>query len=99
MIVRTSCKDNAKAFEVQKDTVYIRSNIREMVDGDGDTMWEYEQLSMPLSEYVKKSFVEFRSDTDSALAELMLLISERQKQIDSALAELSILIGGFLSNV
>lgn len=99
MISRTNYENNIKKFEIQKDTVYIRSDFREIIDSDGDRMWEYEEKIVPLTSYIEQSYPELENNTSKALAELTTLIFNNQKQIDAAIAELSILIGGAINNV
>ena len=81
-------------LEVNVDTVYIRDNIIEKQDEDGNKYWEYDEIQLTLAEYFKSIIPE----NEKAIGELSLLFSSYQSQVDSALAELSILIGG-MSNV
>ena len=81
-------------FEINVDTVYLRDNIIEKYDGDGNKYWEYDEIQLTLSEYFKNIIPE----NEKAIGELSLLFSTYQSQVDEALAELSILIGG-ISNV
>lgn len=81
-------------LEVNVDTVYLRDNIIEKYDEDGNKYWEYDEIQLTLSEYFKSIIPE----NEKAIGELSLLFSIYQSQVDEALAELSILIGG-ISNV
>ena len=81
-------------LEINVDTVYIRDNIIEKYDEDGNKYWEYDEIQLTLSEYFKNIIPE----NEKAIGELSLLFSTYQSQVDEALAELSILIGG-ISNV
>lgn len=81
-------------LEVNVDTVYLRDNIIEKYDEDGNKYWEYDEIQLTLSEYFKNIIPE----NEKAIGELSLLFSTYQSQVDEALAELSILIGG-ISNV
>ena len=81
-------------LEVNVDTVYLRDNIIEKYDEDGNEYWKYDEIQLTLSEYFKNIIPE----NEKAIGELSLLFSTYQSQVDEALAELSILIGG-MSNV
>lgn len=39
--------------EVGKTTAYIRRNIKQITDDDGNDAWEYEECQMSLAEYEK----------------------------------------------
>ena len=81
-------------LEVNVDTVYLRDNIIEKYDEDGNKYWEYDEIQLTLSEYFKNIIPE----NEKAIGELSLLFSTYESQVDRALAELSILIGG-IANV
>ena len=38
-------------LEVNVDTVYLRDNIIEKYDEDGNKYWEYDEIQLTLSEY------------------------------------------------
>ena len=40
-------------LEVNVDTVYLRDNIIEKYDEDGNKYWEYDEIQLTLSEYFK----------------------------------------------
>ena len=73
-------------LEVNVDTVYLRDNIIEKYDEDGNKYWEYDEIQLTLSEYFKQIIPE----QEQAIGELTTLFAEYQNQIDSAIAELTI---------
>ena len=77
-------------LEVNVDTVYLRDNIIEKYDEDGNKYWEYDEIQLTLEEYFKKVLPE----NESAIIELSSIFAAYQAQIDDALAELSMAIGG-----
>ena len=76
-------------LEVNVDTVYLRDNIIEKYDEDGNKYWEYDEIQLTLSEYFKQIIPE----QEQAIGELTTLFAEYQNQIDSAIAELTIAVG------
>lgn len=99
MIAQTGYHNTVKPFEINHNTVYIRSNIHESVDSEGCPVWEYNERQLTVLEYLKEAFPENQVTTDQAIAELMLLFNAYQEQMDAAIAELSVLIGGLTNNV
>ena len=75
-------------LEVNVDTVYLRDNIIEKYDEDGNKYWEYDEIQLTLSEYFKNIIPE----QEQAIGELTTLFAEYQNQIDSAIAELTIVV-------
>ena len=90
----TSFYNEVKPIKINKDTVYLRSNIREGVDDEGSPVWEYDERQLSLLDYIKEVFPENQATTDKAIAEIMLLFSAYQESVDTAIAELSMLLGG-----
>lgn len=83
-------QENVPKLEINVDTVYIRDNIEQKQDEEGNNYWQYDEIQYSIVEYLKKVAVENEEITDSAIAELSALIAELQKQSDEAIAELSI---------
>ncbi|MEG1724456.1 MAG: hypothetical protein RR313_03610 [Anaerovoracaceae bacterium] len=75
-------------------TVYVRENVKRIVDKDRGDYWLYDETSMTREEYLSMQANKNQSLYDNANAELLMIIMENQKQNDNALAELSMLIGG-----
>ena len=82
-------------LEVNVDTVYLRDNIIEKYDEDGNKYWEYDEIQLTLSEYFKQIIPE----QEQAIGELTTLFAEYQNQIDSAIAELTIAVGEGVKDV
>ena len=56
MITRKNVRGSQKAVlerELNKDTVYLRSNIHQIEDKQGHKMWEYDVVEMSYEEYYK----------------------------------------------
>lgn len=85
-------QEKVPKLEINVDTVYIRSNIEQKQDKEGNNYWQYDEIQYSIIEYLKKVVVENEEITDSAIAELSTLITELQKQSDEAIAELSIVL-------
>lgn len=74
-------------IEINTDTVYLRSNIHQVVDEENETtLWEYDETQLTYSEYFKM----FATENEG----ISSLFSQYQKQVNKALAELSIVVGG-----
>lgn len=70
-------------LEIDKDTVYVRSNIhRTIVEMDEDygpiEVWEYDEQQYGMGEYLNKALPENQATTDAAIAELSMLIASMQ---------------------
>lgn len=72
MRVRGSMK-TVPSIEVNKDTVYIRTNITQITEDDF-VGWEYDELQYDLKEYIKN--LTTTQDSQSMAMLLSLLMSE-----------------------
>lgn len=84
--VRSTAK-NVPYIEVNKDTVYVRSDI-ERVEEIEFSGWEYSEIQYDLREYIEN--LTTSSDTDS----IALLISMLMSEIDYIKARVEALEGG-----
>lgn len=82
-------QDKVLPLELNVDTVYIRTNITQKINEEGQKYWEYDETQLTFEEYFKQTIPE----QEQAIGELTTLFSEYQRQIDSAIAELTMLIG------
>ena len=94
MLVYSDKNCDKRPLIINHDTVYLRSNFKEVVDGEGTVGYEFEERQLTLLEYLKEAFPENQVSTDKAIAELLLLFSAYQESVDTAIAELSVLLGG-----
>ena len=69
--------------EVNKDTVYIRSNI-EHIEEEDFTGWEYDEVQYPLQEYIET----LANEEDAGI--LALMVSMLMSEVDM----LKMMIGG-----
>lgn len=83
-------QENVPTLEINVDTVYLRSNIKQKINEEGQLYWEYDETQLTLEEYFKKVLPE----NELAIIELSSIFAAYQAQIDDALAELSMAIGG-----
>ena len=83
-------QENVPTLEINVDTVYLRSNIKQKINEEGQLYWEYDETQLTLEEYFKKVLPE----NELAIIELSSIFADYQAQIDDALAELSMAIGG-----
>lgn len=86
------------ALEINVDTVYIRTNIRDIHTEEMPMLWRYDEIQLTITEYLKQIVPENQDISDTALAELSMAFAEYQSQTDEAIAELSIALGG-MNNV
>lgn len=75
--------------EVNKDTVYIRSNIEEINDEDFKG-WEYDEVQYDMKEYVEK--LTNTNDTQS----IALLVSMLMSEVDFLRSRIEALEGGII---
>ena len=80
----------AKPLEVEvgKTTAYLRRNIEQTIDGEGNDAWSYEECQMSLAEYEK--YLELMESPE------MLIILERfemqeEENADALLNQMSIM--------
>lgn len=85
----TGTQSEVPPLEINVDTVYIRTNIVQEIDENGNFYWKYDEEQLSLIEYFKKILPE----NESAIIELTNLLYSYQNSINNALAELSIIIG------
>ena len=69
--------------EVNKDTVYIRSNI-ERIEEDDFTGWEYDEVQYPIQQYIEKL------TNEEDLSAVAMLLSITLSEVDM----LKSMIGG-----
>ena len=77
-------------IELGASTVYIRDNIKQIKDEEGNDCWEYNEKQLSLEEY----FRQIIPQSEDAIGEISQMFALYQAQTDEAIAELSILIGG-----
>ena len=71
------------SVEVNKDTVYIRSNI-ENIDEEDFKGWEYDEVQYPIQQYIEK----LANEEDTGM--LALMVSMLMSEVDM----LKMMIGG-----
>ena len=86
-------------LEINVDTVYVRSNITDIHDEEHPILWQYDEIQMSVTEYLKQTVPENQKISDTSLAELCQMFAEYQMQVDMALAELIALVAGGNTNV
>ena len=79
-------------IEMNVDTVYLRTNIHQIQNEEGDSLWEYDEQQLTIPEYLKIIVPQNQEISDNAIAELLTLFSSYQQQVDSAIADLSTLL-------
>ena len=79
-------------IEINVDTVYLRTNIHQIQNEEGDSLWEYDEQQLTIPEYLKIIVPQNQEISDNAIAELLTLFSSYQQQVDSAIADLSTLL-------
>ena len=87
MTTRKNVRGSQKAVlerELNKDTVYLRSNIHQIEDKHGHKLWEYDVIEMSYEEYFKLTVPQTEDTLTAAVVELSLLLAE----IDAKVAAL-----------
>lgn len=79
--------ETVKEVDVNKDTVYIRSNIKR-IETDNFTGWEYDEIQFNKDEYLEKLTM---IDESQSIA---LLISLLMSEVDSLKQRIEALEGG-----
>lgn len=80
--------------EINIDTVYLRSNIHQVQDEEGNFLWEYDEQQLTVPEYLKIIVPQNQEISDNAITELLTLFVSYQEQVDNAIADLTILLAG-----
>lgn len=90
-----SSAPTVKAVDINVDTVYIRSNITDIHTEEMPVLWQYDEIQMTVSEYLKKVVPENQNIADMALVELSMVFAEYMAKADAEIAELK----GMVKNV
>lgn len=71
-------QETVPELEINIDTVYIRSNIHKTTVNMGEDehieVWEYDEQQYTIPEYLNKVLPENQKTTDTAIAELSMLV-------------------------
>jgi hypothetical protein len=71
----------AEPLRVEKDTVYVHTDITQVEDEDGNPMWEYHEYQYTLKEYYERLGIDSNNASDSIDA-LMDTTLEQEDVVD-----------------
>lgn len=72
-------QDVVPLIEIGVTTVYVRENVTQQTDDEGNQYWDYKEIQYTLPEYLELLTSIQQSDkaeTDNAIAELSIVIGE-----------------------